>query len=575
MTEVLSGEEHVMSTMLKFLSKAHKIDSCGDYKAPSLILEVRQYKKLLSDIKAKGIQLRYITDITKDNIHYCKELLKFAKEVRHLAGMRANFSVSETEYMASASIQQQEENQQQQQQQEQPIPQVIYSNAKDLVEQQKYVFESLWNKATPSDQRFREIEEGLDAEVFEVFNNGEKVGQIVLDLARSAEKEMLIHLPNDKSMVRLERLGVIDDIIQASRKGVVVKILCPLSKENTHIVKKIYDNSTTTEILNGNKSPYGMYIVDGERFLRAEVKELQAENFSEAIGRAVYSNSKRSVESFKSIFELFWNERTLNEELKRADKMQKEFINIASHELRTPTQAILSYSELLQKHPERKEEMIQALSRNAGRLQRLTDDILDVTRIESETLMLKIEPLNIGDLISSIVEDYRNQIEKNNDNVELYHYKPENNDDSIIVEADRARLIQVISNLLDNAVKFTNKQYNKRGSIYVNVEKKNKNGNKKQEVIVAIKDNGTGIDPEIMPRLFTRFATKSETGTGLGLFISKSIIEVHGGRIWAENNTDGDGATFTFSLPIGQQQHQQGQEPRPSSSNLTSEKRRM
>jgi two-component system sensor histidine kinase VicK len=577
MTEVLSGEEHVMSTMLKFLSKAHKIDSCGDYKAPSLILEVRQYKKLLSDIKAKGIQLRYITDITKDNIHYCKELLKFAKEVRHLAGMRANFSVSETEYMASASIQQQEENQQQQQQQEQPIPQVIYSNAKDLVEQQKYVFESLWNKATPSDQRFREIEEGIDAEVFEVFNNGEKVGQIVLDLARSAEREMLIHLPNDKSMVRLERLGVIDEIIQASRKGVVVKILCPLSKENTHIVKKIYDNSTTTEILNGNKSPYGMYIVDGERFLRAEVKELQAENFSEAIGRAVYSNSKRSVESFKSIFELFWNERTLNEELKRADKMQKEFINIASHELRTPTQAILSYSELLQKHPERKEEMIQALSRNAGRLQRLTDDILDVTRIESETLMLKIEPLNIGDLISSIVEDYRNQIEKNNDNVELYHYKPENNDDSIIVEADRARLIQVISNLLDNAVKFTNKQYNKRGSIYVNVEKKNKNGNKKQEVIVAIKDNGTGIDPEIMPRLFTRFATKSETGTGLGLFISKSIIEVHSGRIWAENNTDGDGATFTFSLPIGQQQHQQGQgqEPRPSSSNLTSEKRRM
>ncbi|MFL6346035.1 MAG: hypothetical protein ACJ71A_11395 [Nitrososphaeraceae archaeon] len=358
MTEVLSGEEHVMSTMLKFLSKAHKIDSCGDYKAPSLILEVRQYKKLLSDIKAKGIQLRYITDITKDNIHYCKELLKFAKEVRHLAGMRANFSVSETEYMASASIQQQEENQQQQQQQEQPIPQVIYSNAKDLVEQQKYVFDGLWNKATPSDQRFREIEEGLDAEVFEVFNNGKKVGQIVLDLARSAEKEMLIHLPNDKSMVRLERLGVIDEIIQASRKGVVVKILCPLSKENTHIVKKIYDNSTTTEILNGNKSPYGMYIVDGERFLRAEVKELQAENFSEAIGRAVYSNSKRSVESFKSIFELFWNERTLNEELKRADKMQKEFINIASHELRTPTQAILSYSELLQKHPERKEEMI-------------------------------------------------------------------------------------------------------------------------------------------------------------------------------------------------------------------------
>ncbi len=581
MTEVLSGEEDVMSTMLKFLSKADKIDSCGDYKAPSLILEVQQYKKLLSDIKAKGIQLRYITDITKDNIHYCKELLKFAKEVRHLAGMRANFSVSETEYMASASIQQLEQNQQlQQQQQEQPIPQVIYSNTKDLVEQQKYVFESLWNKATPSDRRFREIEEGLEAEVFEVFNNGEIVAQIVLDLARSAEKEMLIHLPNDKSMIRLERLGVIDDIIQASRNGLVVKILCPLSNQNSHIVKKMYNDSPSIEILNGNKSPYGMYIVDGERFLRVELKEPQAENFSQSTGRAIYSNSKSSVESFKSIFELLWNERTLNEELKRADKMQKEFINIASHELRTPTQAILSYSELLQKHPERKQEMIQALSRNAARLQRLTDDILDVTRIESETLMLKIEPLNIGDLISNLIEDYRNQIEKNNDNVELYHYhKPENNDDLIIVEADRARLVQVISNLLDNAVKFTKKQYNKKGSIYLDVEKNDKDGDKKHEAIVSIKDTGTGIDPEIMPRLFTRFATKSETGTGLGLFISKSIIEAHGGTMWAENNTDGDGATFTFSLPIGEQQrHQQeqkqGQEPRSTSSNLTSEKRR-
>src|SRR5919199_4111629 len=244
-TEVLSGGEYVMSTILQFLSKADKIDSCGDSKALLLIFKVEEYKKLLSDIKAKGIKLRYITDITKDNIHYCKELLKFAKEIRHLDGIRTNFSVSETEYIASATIKQQKqkEEEEQQQQKPQPIPQVIYSNTKDLVEQQKYVFESLWNKAIPSDQRFREIEEGLEEEVFEVFNNGERVSQVLLNLARSAEKEMLIHLPNDKSMIRLERLGVIDDIIQASRKGVVVKILCPLSNQNSHIVKKIYDDS--------------------------------------------------------------------------------------------------------------------------------------------------------------------------------------------------------------------------------------------------------------------------------------------------------------------------------------------
>jgi len=547
-TEVLSGEQNVMDTILHFLSISDRIDSCGDYKAPSLIIEVDAYKKLLLDLKANGIKLRYITDITKDNIQYCKELLKFAKEIRHLDDIRANFSVSETEYMASATLQEEEQ---------QHIPQVIYSNVKDLVGQQKYVFESLWNKSIPADQRFREIEDGIEAEIFEVLNNSERVSQILLDLAKSAKRELLIHLPNVKSLERLERLGVIDYTINASQNGAIVRMICPLSAGNSRIVKKITDNAPAIKILNGNNSPYGMYIVDGEKVIRAELKEPNAEKFSESIGFAVYSNSRRSVESFRSVFDLLWNERMLNEELKRADKMQKEFINMASHELRTPTQAILSYSELLQKHPERKEEMIQAMSRNAARLQKLTDDILDVTRIESETLMLKIEPLNLNDLISNIVEDYRNQIEKNDDDVRLF-YQPKTTDpDSIIVEADRARMIQVISNLLSNALKFTKKE--EEGSIYVTAEEEENHGSKRQEVVVSVKDTGKGIDPEIMPRLFTKFATKSETGTGLGLFICKSIIEVHGGRIWAENNNEGTkkGAIFSFSLPLNKKQQQQ------------------
>jgi two-component system, OmpR family, sensor histidine kinase VicK len=558
-TEVLSGEQNVMDTILHFLSISDRIDSCGDYKAPSLIIEVEAYKKLLLDLKANGIKLRYITDITKDNIQYCKELLKFAKEIRHLDGIRANFSVSETEYMASATLQEEEQ---------QHIPQVIYSNVKDLVGQQKYVFESLWNKSIPADQRFREIEDGIEAEIFEVLNNSERVSQILLDLAKSAKRELLIHLPNVKSLERLERLGVIDYTINASQNGAIVRMICPLSAGNSRIVKKITDNAPAIKILNGNNSPYGMYIVDGEKVIRAELKEPNAEKFSESIGFAVYSNSRRSVESFRSVFDLLWNERMLNEELRRADKMQKEFINMASHELRTPTQAILSYSELLQKHPERKEEMIQAMSRNAARLQKLTDDILDVTRIESETLMLKIEPLNLDDLISNIVEDYRNQIERNDDDVRLF-YEPKTTDSgSIIVEADRARIIQVISNLLSNALKFTKKE--EGGSIYVTAEDKENHGSKRQEVIVSVKDTGKGIDPEILPRLFTKFATKSETGTGLGLFICKSIIEAHGGRIWAENNNEETkkGAIFAFSLPLNKKQQQQQQQ-----FTLTSERR--
>jgi two-component system, OmpR family, sensor histidine kinase VicK len=564
-TEVLYGQKYVMNTVLQFLSQAEKIDSCGDHKALSLIFEVEEYKELLSNLKAKGIKLRYITDITKDNVHYCKELLKFAKEIRHLGGIRTNFSISEIEYLSSMTGNQTRE----------PVSHIIYSNVRAMVEEQKYVFESFWNKAIPAEQRIREIEEGIEPEVFEIIAERKKIAQAFLDLVRSTKKEALVLFPNDKAMVRADRLGIIDYLVELSQKekAVSIKIICQLSKENVGIVNKVSEQAPAIRILNGNDSLYGMYIIDDEKLLRVESRDASAETFMEAIGFAVYSNRKNTVQSFKSVFELLWNERTLNEELKRADKMQKEFINVASHELRTPTQAILSFSELLQTHPERKDEMLQAMSRNAIRLQKLTDDILDVTRIESKTLILKIEPLDLNDLISNIVEDYRNQIEKNNDNVEiLYYYRPRGNDSKIIIEADRVRLIQVISNLLNNALKFTKKQdkESKKGSIYVTAEKKKnrENGSKKQQVVVSIKDTGTGIDPEIVPRLFTKFATASETGTGLGLFICKSIVEAHGGRICAENNPESKGgAVFELSLPLSEQQQQQQS---PSSSNLTS-----
>jgi signal transduction histidine kinase len=238
--------------------------------------------------------------------------------------------------------------------------------------------------------------------------------------------------------------------------------------------------------------------------------------------------------------------RSQYERLKESDKMQKEFINIASHEMKTPTQAILGFSNLLETHPEKKMEINQGIKRNAARLQRLTNDILDVTRIESHTLKLNKETFNLNDLISHIIEDYRNQID--NVHIQLMHNSDKTSDynennNLVVVEADKSRLTQVISNLLSNSIKFTNGE----GSISVRSEKKD------SLVIVSVKDTGTGIDPEIMPKLFTKFATKSQTsGTGLGLFISKSIIEAHGGKIWGENyiHDTKKGSIFAFSLPL-------------------------
>jgi signal transduction histidine kinase len=237
-----------------------------------------------------------------------------------------------------------------------------------------------------------------------------------------------------------------------------------------------------------------------------------------------------------------------NERLKIHDKMQQEFINIASHEMKTPTQAILGYSKLIQRHPEKREVMMEAIARNATRLQRLTNDILDVTRIETQSLKLNIERVNLNELISDLIEDYRNEIEKTNKDIKLLH---EPQDQIIEVEADKNRLTQVISNLLSNAIKFT-----KKGTIRVTEEVKD------SKAFISIKDTGQGIDTEIFPRLFLKFAAKSETGTGLGLFISKSIVEAHGGKIWAENNDSSDGkkgATFTFSIPLSKLEQKQKQ----------------
>ena len=244
-----------------------------------------------------------------------------------------------------------------------------------------------------------------------------------------------------------------------------------------------------------------------------------------------------------------------NEELIIHSRAQKEFIDIAAHELRNPIQPILGLSDMLlqsdifldsSKNKNNKinqKEMVEIIARNAKRLQHLTEDLLDVTRIDSKTLKLKKEKFILADLVSGIVEEYKNKIGVDKSNIKLLYNPIQHN--NTVIKADRYRIAQVISNLIDNAIKFTKEG----GTVSINIGKQNNNW-----IMVSIKDTGIGIDPEAMPKLFTKFVTRSQQGTGLGLFISKGIIEAHGGRIWAENNIDGIGAIFSFSLPLLDQQ---------------------
>lgn len=275
-----------------------------------------------------------------------------------------------------------------------------------------------------------------------------------------------------------------------------------------------------------------------KRNVEVRTTELRAANESLAERNEKLDKMTRSLkDSNEQLAEVNRQLSHANEQLKVHDVLQKEFINVAAHELRTPVTPILMAIDMSQRDGSTgaitlRPEEFDLIVRNAKRLKRLAESILDVARIESRTLKLKFEEINLDELISSAVDEAETQIHQADVRIE---YTPTD----IFIIGDRERLYQVLSNLLSNAIRFTTS-----GVISIRLERSD------EEIIFRIKDSGRGIDQSFMKRLFTKFATNSEMGTGLGLFLSRSIIEAHGGRIWAENNPDSKGATFSFSLPV-------------------------
>jgi signal transduction histidine kinase len=559
-TEMLIGAEVTIKRMSELFSNvSKKFDGCANSTAPSIAMTI--FRDAYEDMKSRGVKIRWVTDITKDNLTHCKDLMQYA-EVRHISSLDENFRVSETEYIAATTTKE-----------GLPIPKLIYSNSKEIVGQQQYIFETLWDKAVPAEQRIKEIEQESEPQRIAVIYDARQALELFQWLIMSAEKEIKIVFPTTSALIRQDKAGILFLLQEAAAvKKCQVKVLMP---NDESIRNFIHDNSNilTRFIDHEDSGKATILIVDNKISLVMELKDDSKKTFQEAIGLSTYSNSKAGVLSYVSMFESLWKQTELYEKLKGNEKMQKEFINIAAHELRTPIVPILNLSELLysnakagqqrQIQEEQQKEMLEIILRNANRLHQLTEDILDVTRIESQILQIRKERFNLNDLILSIVEHYRKQIA--NSNVKVIY---ESGNGITLVEADRQRMIQVISNLLDNALKFT-----QEGTVTVTtIERKDDGdgaGGGEAEVIVSIKDTGTGIDPELMPRLFTKFATKSYQGTGLGLFISKSIIEAHGGKMWAENNNNNnnsknrkhEGATFYFTLPVvGMNEQQKAQE---------------
>ncbi len=551
-----------------------RIDVCVDHTRPYLAIEIIRLRDAFIDARRRHVTIRYITEITKDNLHYCKEMISVVDELRHLNGIKGNFYVSEQGYAAPSILHEKGKSSEM----------MIYSDVKEIAEHQQYIFDSFWNTSTSAERKIKEIQGDISLGITEIIDNPLRTRDLFINMVKSAKSEVLLILPTINAFMREHRIGVIQLLKELSttletsisegnqekkeeRRAINIRILTPTNDAIDKIVEemKITTTISTTSVTKEESIPFSsdkdnnpnlqirhlesqpefnvttvtILVVDRKASFVIEKVDDSKESFIEAVGLSTYSTSEPTIMSYLSIFENFWNQLELYEKLKEHDKMQKEFINIAAHELRTPTQSILGYAEILEMESERSRQLANPILRNAIRLQRLTGDILDVTRIESQTLRLNKEEFDLNEVISNVIKDFKSQIDSEKIKL-VYEYSRVNN---IIVNADKNRLNQVISNLISNSIKFSQGEW---GIISITTKKEQDS----KTVTINVKDTGKGIDPEIIPRLFTKFATKSETGTGLGLFISKSIVEAHGGRIWAENNKDGKGATFYFTLPV-------------------------
>lgn len=379
--------------------------------------------------------------------------------------------------------------------------------------------------------------EGLSVRVIE--SPQESLGMAWELIAGS--NEVLLMFSTPKAFLRQVRAGAFSKLKSIlSKTETSVKILIPHDDQLDPILEKVRSEVPSVDLRVMNESlrtEVSILIADRSRTLVLETSDDSKEDVLEAVGMATYTESRSLGASYAAIFENIWKQTGMYDKLKLHERLQSDFVNVAAHELRTPVQAIINYAELATTDAENKDAYYGKLLRNVTRLQRLTEEILDAARIDGGTLHLNKETFDLKALVESTVEEQKIGSSGKAVTLELVSRG------SILIEGDRGRLGQVLANLLSNAVKFT-----EEGSITVSVQARER----ENRVVIRVADTGTGIDPSIVPRLFSRFVVKSQSGTGLGLYISRSIVEEHGGRIWVERNRPGSGATFAFEVPIRQ-----------------------
>jgi len=424
-------------------------------------------------------------------------------------------------------------------------------NIKNFIEYKQFVFDTFWDKAIPTSNEIQEIKNDKSSKsCLKIIKNPEETIRIAINLVQSAEDEVLLLFSSANGFYRRMVLGdgflTLQRLQDTTKGNIKLRILTPYNKKIVDAVNRL-----TAKGIHIRYLPEALYltvtflIADRKFSMTAELVNDYTESPAESLGLSTFSNSKSTVLYYISMFENLWKQselyekaENLYEQLKKTNETQIQFIKETAHEIRNPIQSILGLAEVMlsNKNPDpgHVEDLLRIIIKNAKKIKLLTDNILEAARIDSQLLTLNMEEFDLVESVKDLIKDLKSQIRDKKISLVL-----KCNEDSILLVADKLRLSQVFLNIIDNAINIV-----QEGEIIVSLERQDNN-----TVLVRIIDNGPGIPSNIKDKLFKKFVTGSKSGTGLGLYICKNIIEKHGGKIWVDNNNN-KGANFNFTIPI-------------------------
>jgi len=546
-TKILDNQDEIIKQIIHLSEISSGLSVVSNYGGMQLTYNnfFESCKKILErQRRGEGEGIRWIMSIEKESVDLVKKFLNLGVKIRHVKNLAPiNFTVSK--HGLIATVEEMDEGRM--------VQNLLTSNERSYIKHFSSMFEQLWKDGLDASYRIKDIEKKIGIAEIEIIQNPMDAIAQGWDMVRSARKEVNILFSSSNALKRQIAMGVLPLLNDASEKHKVkIRMLLPstdnkldrLIEQTKSAVPKIDIRTISTSL----ETKISILLVDNKQCLILELKDDMQNSSYDAVGLSTYSISPTIISSYLAVFESFWRHAELFEKMKQVEILEKDFINIAAHELRNPIQPIIGFSELLYSKIQDQEQrrLLDEVILNARRLERLAQIMLDVTRIENNSLVLTKEIVDAGKVVTDIVEGYNRKLEERNVEGKGQHSKGlvliYEGLKNIKITIDKVRITQVICNILDNAVTFTH-----QGQIRVILKEERQD--EKNLLIISVKDMGPGIDPEISTKLFTKFASKSNIGIGLGLFISKAIIEAHGGKIWAENNSD-LGATFSFSIPM-------------------------